>query len=121
MIMSPTVISIYLMEPGKDRARDDPVKYQAEIHTRQTHHYGTGRTEQEALENALHHWKKAVEIPAVITAEYFKASVGRDPVNDELNRCNCERAGELGHYHCGWNREKNLPRYMTEPLINKKD
>jgi hypothetical protein len=56
-----------------------------------------------------------------ITTEYFKSIVGRDPVDDDLERCNCGQAGEVGHFFCGWNHGMNLPRFMTEPLINKKD
>lgn len=53
-----------------------------------------------------------------ITPEIFKAATGRDPENDDLERCNCTKSGELGHFFCGWNTEKNLPQFMTEPRIN---
>ena len=53
-----------------------------------------------------------------ITAEIFKAATGRDPEIDDLERCNCTKGGEIGHFFCGWNTEKNLPQFMTEPRIN---
>lgn len=54
----------------------------------------------------------------MITAEMFKEVTGCEPVNDDLERCNCPEAGNVGHYHCGWNYTKNLPQFMTEPHPN---
>lgn len=51
----------------------------------------------------------------MITAEQFKAAVGRDPENDDLERSNCECGGEIGHYFCGWDEEANLPRFLATP------
>lgn len=31
----------------------------------------------------------------------FLRHVGREPVNDDLDRCNCDKAGEQGHKACG--------------------
>lgn len=53
----------------------------------------------------------------MITAEQFEQATGQKPVDDDLERSNCKAAGELGHFHCGWNAEKNLPRFLTEPFI----
>lgn len=53
----------------------------------------------------------------MITREKFKEATGLEPEQDDLDRCNCTQAGELGHFFCGWNEEKNLPRFMTEPFI----
>ncbi len=50
-----------------------------------------------------------------ITAEQFKEATGHEPVNDDLERCNCPRAGLIGHLCCGWDYEENLPRFMTKP------
>jgi hypothetical protein len=47
-----------------------------------------------------------------ITREYFIARVEREPVNDDLERCNCTQAGQLGHWGCGWNVERDLPQFM---------
>jgi len=48
-----------------------------------------------------------------ITAELFKQYVGREPEDDDLERCNCKTAGEAGHTMCGWNSKENLPVYMA--------
>lgn len=50
-----------------------------------------------------------------ITAEQFKAATGHEPVLDDLERCNCTKAGQMGHQMCGWNRALNLPVFMSEP------
>ncbi len=39
----------------------------------------------------------------MITAEQFKEATGHEPFNDDLERCNCEKAGQLLHMSCGWN------------------
>ena len=48
-----------------------------------------------------------------ITAELFKQYVGREPEDDDLERCNCEKAGQAGHMMCGWNCTERLPAYMA--------
>ena len=48
-----------------------------------------------------------------ITKERFKAATGLDPQDDDLERCNCELAGEPSHLQCGWNRQQNLPVFMV--------
>ena len=48
-----------------------------------------------------------------ITAELFEQYVGRKHEDDDLERCNCEKAGQAGHFMCGWNRKENLPVYMV--------
>ena len=51
-----------------------------------------------------------------ITAEMFKEATGSDPINDDLDRCNCPKAGNMGHWQCGWDTEANLPYFMTGKL-----
>jgi hypothetical protein len=46
------------------------------------------------------------------TAEQFKAATGRDPINDDLERANCNLAGSLGHHYCGWCEVHNKPRFL---------
>jgi hypothetical protein len=46
-----------------------------------------------------------------ISAKKFKAAMGREPIQDELWRCNCAAAGQLGHYGCGWCAEHNKPNF----------
>lgn len=48
-----------------------------------------------------------------ITAEHFRKAVGRDPIQDDLERSNCPQAGELGHHFCGWDHDKDLPVFMV--------
>lgn len=47
----------------------------------------------------------------MITAEIFKEKVGRDPEHDDLDRCNCNKAGEAGHLQCGWCEDHDKPRF----------
>lgn len=49
-----------------------------------------------------------------IDAEYFEKCVGRPPEMDDLERCNCDKAGEILHQQCGWNHEKQLPVFMSK-------
>lgn len=41
-------------------------------------------------------------------------ALGREPdedMADDLDRAFCEKAGQLGHRHCGWCDEHNQPRF----------
>ena len=49
----------------------------------------------------------------MITEELFKQYVGREPQDDDLDRCNCNNAGKAGHNMCGWNNKQNLPVFMV--------
>lgn len=49
----------------------------------------------------------------MITKEQFTAATGREPQHDDLERCNCEHAGEIGHWFCGWDDKTNLPRFAS--------
>jgi hypothetical protein len=42
----------------------------------------------------------------------FIASVGREPVNDDLDRANCTEAGTVGHQSCGWCDMCDKPRFV---------
>ena len=48
-----------------------------------------------------------------ITPRRFEAVVGYPPKDDDIERCNCEKAGQIGHYYCGWDTINNKPRFMT--------
>ena len=56
----------------------------------------------------------------MITPEIFEAAVGYKPEQDDLERCNCKQAGEIGHWCCGWNQEHNKPQYMLGPVYKPK-
>jgi len=48
----------------------------------------------------------------MITAERFEQATGWAPEDDELDRCNCDRAGEVGHYVCGWCKTHDKPFFQ---------
>ena len=63
----------------------------------------------EVLDGVLH-GEETQPLPRVeVTLEMFRKSMGRDPWNDDLERCNCPRAGEVGHWDCGWDEVANRP------------
>lgn len=37
-----------------------------------------------------------------ITKKFFELTTGRSPEHDDLERVNCDKVGEIGHYSCGW-------------------
>lgn len=47
-----------------------------------------------------------------ITAKMFKHATGYEPVDDDLERVNCSKAGQLAHVSCGWDHERNMPVFM---------
>jgi hypothetical protein len=49
--------------------------------------------------------------PKRITAKYFKEATGMKPEQDDLERCNCPKAGEITHSMCGWDWRLNLPKF----------
>ena len=40
------------------------------------------------------------------------------PTNDDLERCNCKKAGQVGHYSCGICKICNKPRFVCGHNIN---
>ncbi|ADQ52819.1 hypothetical protein CL89_gp100 [Aeromonas phage PX29] len=44
-------------------------------------------------------------------AKLFKKFTGRKPIQDDLERVNCQQAGKMGHTHCGWNHRAHRPMY----------
>lgn len=56
------------------------------------------------------------EIRNIITTEHFKRSTGRDPEHDDLDRCNCNKLGQPGHYLCGWDDPTDLPKFEAVAL-----
>ena len=60
-------------------------------------------------------WPPFLENEMTITREQFILSTGAEPVDDDLDRCNCAKAGQAGHYSCGWNRKHNMPVFMVGP------
>jgi hypothetical protein len=60
------------------------------------------------------------ETHKVITAEMFEVATGDKPVNDDLERSNCDKAGQPGHFMCGWCKEENLPMFMADSKYARK-
>lgn len=42
------------------------------------------------------------EDDGIMQADEFKQLTGREPVDDDLERVNCNKAGMRGHRSCGW-------------------
>lgn len=56
----------------------------------------------------------------MITRAKFRKATGFPPEQDDLERCNCDKAGKIGHFMCGWDDERDLPRFwpkVGQPLI----
>lgn len=53
--------------------------------------------------------------PKRITRAHFIAATGRAPIDDDLDRCNCARIGQIAHSMCGWNHAKNGPVFEVGP------
>jgi hypothetical protein len=49
-----------------------------------------------------------------IDAKHFKKATGVSPQDDDLERCNCPKAGEMFHTMCGWDRERDLPNFWPK-------
>jgi len=52
-----------------------------------------------------------------ICRETFIFATGREPQDDDLERCNCSQAGSLMHSCCGWNEEHAKPQFMIGPRV----
>ena len=48
----------------------------------------------------------------LISAEYFEEKTGIEPIHDDLERCNCQKAGTIGHMACGWCVKCEMPVFM---------
>ena len=47
-----------------------------------------------------------------ITRQLFEEKTGSTPIEDDLERCNCKLAGQIGHWNCGWCEKHDTPRFM---------
>lgn len=54
-----------------------------------------------------------------VTAEEFKKKTGHLPVQDDLERCNCKLAGQVGHLQCGWCKVHDQPRFICGCIYDK--
>lgn len=46
------------------------------------------------------------------TRQQFEEMVGNPPKDDDLERLNCDRPGEIGHLACGHCSHCNKPRFI---------
>jgi hypothetical protein len=46
------------------------------------------------------------------TAQQFEEMTGNPPIQDDLERLNCDGAGSIGHGGCGLCPEHNKPRFI---------
>ena len=53
-----------------------------------------------------------------VTREYFIERVGREPENDDLERCNCDCGNVVGHMMCGWCEAHDKPRFICACMPN---
>lgn len=61
-----------------------------------------------------------MKLPKPMTAEEFKLATGNLPQNDDLDRVNCQEAGDVGHFGCGWNEMENKPSFMSFPAEHRR-
>jgi len=52
-----------------------------------------------------------------ITKEQFFKMVGSNSINDDLERCNCNKVGQLGHWSCGICEKCNKPRFICGHIL----
>jgi hypothetical protein len=52
-----------------------------------------------------------------MTADEFKAATGYEPKDDDLDRANCDRAGDGGHWGCGIC-EHGKPVFTCQPCFS---
>lgn len=55
-----------------------------------------------------------------IDAATFEAATGMAPEQDDLERCNCPLAGQIGHLMCGWDDTRNMPNFIPSPPIQER-
>jgi hypothetical protein len=56
-----------------------------------------------------------------VSAEDFKKMTGVEPVQDDLERVNCERAGSRGHQYCGLCHTGKHPNFMCECIKDEEE
>ena len=47
-----------------------------------------------------------------ITAKDFETATGCKPTDDDLERCNCPKAGKDFHVQCGWDLKRDMPNFI---------
>lgn len=63
-------------------------------------------------------WSELAQKPTVKwDSRTYLSVVGRLPVDDDLDRVNCDEAGEFGHISCGVCKKHNLPFYECDDCL----
>jgi hypothetical protein len=57
----------------------------------------------------------------MITEAEFKQRFKRDPVHDDLERVNCDRVGEPGHWQCGICDNHSRPRFECSCIAPRRE
>lgn len=47
-----------------------------------------------------------------MTKEEYKKLFGSEPIQDDLDRVNCQEVGKIGHFQCGICSEHDKPRFQ---------
>lgn len=55
-----------------------------------------------------------------MTREQFITVVHAEPVEDDLDRANCQHAGEIGHWGCGVCKEHGKPVFTCQECFGKR-
>ena len=53
----------------------------------------------------------------MMNAAEFEAKTGRKPEDDDLDRANCNKAGNVNHFTCGWCLPCDLPRFQCGHIV----
>lgn len=53
------------------------------------------------------------------TVEEIEKTIKRKLENDDFERANCPKSGEIGHWQCGWCSEHDQPRFQCGCLLKK--
>ena len=59
-----------------------------------------------------------MDIKFPITADMFESMTGHAPVQDDLERCNCKKAGAIGHWSCGICAKHKLPVFTCQECFS---
>ena len=55
----------------------------------------------------------------MITKKQFKKATGYEPKDDDMERVNCVRIGDVGHISCGWCNNHKKPRFVCGCITTK--
>ena len=72
---------------------------------------GTGRR-SDGEPMRVHESERPVHLNRKMTYDDYVKIVGVPPIDDDLDRVNCGKVGQVGHEMCGWNPLTQRPRFM---------